>query len=332
MPQPPSSVVRWGIVGPGRIVANQIAPALARSPTSRLVACAASTLPKAEAFASHFAVANFYDNHETLVADPQVDAVFVATPNALHHRMVLAAARAGKHVLCEKPLALTVAHGREMVEACEKARVLLRVGFYLRLEEILVRARTLVRAGALGELRTIALSRTGPALLRAGWRLEAEGGGALYDMAVHLLDLVEWMTGAPFLEIAAASHPDRRRGKPDDTVAILGTLAGGCQAQVRASREVPYAANDLVIEGTRGMLSTSALRWSDEYVLRITTEAGTVEERHAPTAAYALELAHFEREIRGERGLIATGEDGVRAIELSCAVTESIVTRRIVPV
>jgi len=328
----PPTLTRWGIVGPGRIVVNQIAPALARSASSRLVACAASSLAKAEAFARQFDVPRWYDTHEALAADPDVDAVFIATPNALHHRMVLAAARAGKHVLCEKPLALTVAEGHEMVAACERAGVLLRVGFYLRLEEILLRARELVRAGTLGDLRSISLARTGPALLRAGWRLHAEGGGALYDMAVHLLDLVEWMGGARFTAISAASHPDRRDGHPDDTVAILGSLSDGCQALVRASREVPHAANDLVVEGTRGMLATSSLRWSDEYVLRITTDAGTREERFAPTPAYALELAYFEREMRGERGLLATGEDGVRAIALASAVTESIDTRRIVPV
>jgi len=324
--------VRWGIVGPGRIVVNQIAPALARSSGSRMVACAAQSPGKGEAFAREFGLARWHVDHQALCADPEVEAVYIATPNALHHPMVLAAAHAGKHVLCEKPLALTVEHAREMVEACARAGVLLRVGFYLRFEAVLERARTIVRSGVLGELRAISLARTGPALLRAGWRLEAVQGGALFDMAVHLLDLAEWLSGARLTSIAASSHPDRRDGLADDTIAIVGSLADGCQVLARASRETPHAANDLVIEGTRGMLATSSLRWSKTYHLRVVTDAGTVEEHIAASPGYALELAAFERELRGEPGLVATGEEGVRAVELACAVTDSIEQRRIVPV
>jgi len=235
-------------------------------------------------------------------------------------------------VLCEKPLALKVEEGRAMAAACREAGVLLRVGFYIRLEAIMGRIRELLRLGAIGEPRAISLSRSGPALLRTGWRLEGTQGGAMFDMAVHLLDLVEWLTGNRFAQIGASSHPDRKAGLADDTVAILGALGSGCQAQLRASRETPHAANDLVIEGSAGMLATSALRWSERYDLRITTDAGTRVEQFPATAAYALELNCFEREIRGESCGLADAQDGVRAIVLAQAVHESIATRRIVPV
>jgi 1,5-anhydro-D-fructose reductase (1,5-anhydro-D-mannitol-forming) len=327
----PRRPVRWGIVGPGRIVVNQVAPALVASPTSGIVACAASSLARARTFADRFGVPRCHEDYRALVRDAEVDAVYVATPNDLHHPVVLAAADAGKHVLCEKPLALRVDEGRAMVEACRRAGVLLRVGFYLRLEAIMARIRALLQSGAIGDHRAIAMSRNGPALLRAGWRLEAAQGGALFDMAVHLLDLVEWLSGEALAELAASSHPDRRDGYADDTVAILGRLRSGCAVQLRASRETPHAANDLVIEGDRGMIATSALRWADSYELRITDDAGTRVETIAATPAYALELQYFEREMAGEACGLAAGEDGVRAIVLAEAVHAAIVTRRVVP-
>ena len=324
--------MRWGIVGPGRIVISQIAPALVASPGSEIVACAARSLEKAQAFGDRFGVSRCYDDYRALVRDSNVDAVFVATPNDLHYTVVMAAANAGKHVLCEKPLAMRVDEGQAMVDACRRAGVLLRVGFYIRLEAIMERIRVLLGADAIGRPLAISMSRNGPALLRSGWRLEGSQGGAMFDMAVHLLDLVEWLSGEPIVEIAASSHPDRRDGLSDDTVAILGRLRGGCQVQLRASRETPYAANDLVLEGERGMIATSALRWSDTYELRITDDAGTRVEAISATPAYALELQHFERELAGELCVLADGEDGVRAIVLAEAVHAAIVTRRMVTV
>jgi 1,5-anhydro-D-fructose reductase (1,5-anhydro-D-mannitol-forming) len=324
--------VRWGIVGPGRIVVNQIAPALLASPGSEIVACAASSLDKAQAFGDRFGVSRCYADYRALVRDPNVDVVFVATPNDLHYPVVLAAANAGKHVLCEKPLAMRVDEGQAMVDACRSAGVQLRVGFYIRLEAIMERIRNLLGAGVIGRPLAISMARNGPALLRSGWRLEGSQGGALFDMAVHLLDLVEWLSGESLVEIAASSHPDRRDGLPDDTVAILGGLRGGCQVQLRASRETPHAANDLVIEGERGMIATSALRWSDAYQLRIAGDTGTRVETIPATPAYALELQLFERELTGEVCGLAAGEDGVRAIVLAEAVHAAIVTRRMVAV
>jgi predicted dehydrogenase len=151
-------------------------------------------------------------------------------------------------------------------------------------------------------------------------------------MAVHFLDLLPWICGLDFVEIFASSHPDRRGSEADDTVTILGTLNGGCQAVMRASREIPFGENDLVIEGTKGMLATSGFRRADEYILRITNAGGTAEERFPPTPAYQREIEAFEREIRGERSVLPTGEDGVRIIQLASAVLQSIQTRQSIAV
>jgi 1,5-anhydro-D-fructose reductase (1,5-anhydro-D-mannitol-forming) len=316
------------VIGLGGVVVQQIAPAIVNSSHSTLVGCAGSTPEKTRAFAQQFGVKSCYRGIEELAAASDVEAIFIATPNADHHPMVLAAARAGKHVLCEKPLALSIGHGREMVAACHAAGVILRVAFQIRLEEILGRVREILRSGALGELRSVLFERIAPLRQHGAWRDDPRQGGVLFDVAVHLFDQVEWLTDLKVREVSAYSHPDRRSGVADDTVAILGMLGADCHVVVRASREIAYAENDLRVQGTKGMLATSALRWADEHVLRIKTAAGAVEERFAPTAIYQREIEAFAHEVRGGAGVLASGADGVRAIEVASAVLESIQSRR----
>ena len=326
------TAVRWGVIGLGGIVVQQIAPAIVDSTHSTLVGCVGSTPEKTRAFARQFGVESCYGSIEELAAASDVEAIFIATPNADHYQMTMAAARAGKHILCEKPLALRVEDGREMVDACRAAGVIFRVAFQIRLEEILGCVREIVRSGALGELRSVMFERIAPLRQHGAWRDDPRQGGVLFDVAVHLFDQVLWLTGLDIREVSAYSHPDRRLGGADATIAILGMLGADCHVVVRASREIPYAENDLRIQGSKGSLTTSALRWADEHVLRIKTESGIVEERFAATAIYKREIEAFAQEARGGPGVLASGEDGVRAIKIASAVLASIESRRSVAI
>jgi 1,5-anhydro-D-fructose reductase (1,5-anhydro-D-mannitol-forming) len=325
------SIVRWGVVGLGGVVVDSVAPAIVASSGSRLVACAGRNLDNARDVAREFSAERAYATQDELFADPEVELVYIATPNALHKDAVLAAARAGKHVLCEKPLALTVEDGREMDAACRSAGVILRVAFQIRLERMLIRVREIIASGALGELRTIGFERTAPLTQRGAWRHELRQGGVLFDVATHLLDLVPWLTGLSYREISAMSHPDRREGKPDDTIAILARLGDHCNAVIRASREIPFAKNDLIVEGTKGMLTTSPVRYVDEYWLQVKDASGVREERFVPTPIYQREVEVMEGELRGERSLLPGAEEAIQMIALADAIFESIETRRIVP-
>ena len=324
--------IGWGVVGLGGVVIDSVAPAILASPGSRLVACSRRDPANTRDAALALGFERVYASHDELVADPEVDVVYVATPNALHKDAVLAAARARKHVLCEKPLAMSVADAREMAQACDDAGVILRVAFQIRLEGMLHRVRDIVASGELGELRSIAFERTAPLTQRGEWRRDASQGGILFDVATHLLDLIPWLTGLRYREVSAFSHPDRRDGKPDDTIAILATLGDACTAVVRASREIPYAKNDLIIEGTRGILSTSAIRWVDEYHLEVKTAEGVRRERYTPTRIYHREVEAMEAELKGERSLLPDAAEATYMIEVADAIMESIVTRRAVAV
>lgn len=326
------SPIRWGVVGLGWVATDFVAPGIIKSPGSELVACLGSTPEKTRVFAEQFKVAHAHPDLDSLVSDPQVDAVYIALPNVLHHAAVLAAARAGKHILCEKPFALTVEHARDMVRACHDAGVVLRIAHQIRLDAAIIRAREIVRFGRLGRLAEISLERASGLGSRVSWRQDFGQSGVIYDVGVHLLDLIQYVSGKRFIEVAAFTHPDRREQKPDDTMTVLGRLDGDCHALAKATREVASAENNLVIEGSQATLVTSTLRFAKEHVITVRDANGNSEERFPASPAYDLQVQAFETDVRGGRSPLPDGEDSLYTVAVTQAVLQSIAERRIVPV
>jgi 1,5-anhydro-D-fructose reductase (1,5-anhydro-D-mannitol-forming) len=317
--------LRWGLVGLGRHVSEEIVPAMRRSTAVEVVACAGRDVAAAGAFAERFAIAKVHDAFEDLVLDRDVDAVFVATPNTLHAAVVLAAARAGKHVLCEKPLALTAADGHAMVSACRAARVQLRVALHLRFERSLQRVAEILQSGAIGTPRALSIERTAPLAERVPWRSDPkQGGDILFDVGVHLLDLVPRLLATEITAISGLATPEPATSRSADTVTILLRLGNGVQAMIRASRETPFAGNDLVVVGTAGMLRAGPLRWAPEHRITVTTEAGTTEETLPAGDLYRAEIEAFAEDLRDNGHRLATGEEGVHLVALTEAVQRAL--------
>ena len=326
------SPLRWGIVGLGWVAADFVAPAMVKSPGSRLAACLGSSLDKGRAFAERFGVERVHGDLDALMHDPDIDAVYIALPNALHHAAVLAAAHGKKHVLCEKPFAMSVAHAKEMAVACRAAGVILRIAHQIRLDAAVGRAREIVRSGRLGRLAALSLERASGLATRTLWRQDFSQSGVIFDVGVHLLDLTQWVSGQRFVEVNAFTHPDRRRRQADDTITVLGRLDDDCQAVARATREVASAENNLIVEGSEATLITSTLRFARQHVVRVRDRTGTTEERFAASPAYELEVLAFEGELRGERSLLPDGEDSMQIVAVTQAVLQAIEERRSVAV
>ena len=321
----------WGVAGLGWVATDFVVPAMVQA-GQRVVACIGSSPEKTTAFAQRFGVVHACRDLDALLDDPGVDAVYIALPNAMHHAAVLAAAKAMKHILCEKPFAMSVAHAREMVAACREAGVVLRIAHQIRFDAAIVRAREIVRSGRLGRLAAISLERGSANPPRKSWRLDNAQSGVIFDVGVHLLDLIQWVSGQNFVEVSAFSHPDRREGKSDDTITVLGRLAGDCHAVARATREVASAENNLIIEGSEATLYTSALRFAREHVVYVRDKSGVAEERFTPSPAYELEVSAFAADLDGGRSMLADGDDGLRNVAVTVAVLQSIAERRIVAV
>ena len=327
-----AKVVRWGIVGLGWAAADFVAPAMVKSAGSEIVACLGSSAEKTCAFAERFGIARAHQDLDALLGDAGIDAVYVALPNAMHHEAVLAGARANKHMLCEKPFAMRADHAREMADACKKAGVVLRVAHQIRLDAAVTRARDIVQSGRLGKVVAVNLQRTSARPPRKTWRLDNAQSGVMYDVGVHLLDLVQYVTGQKWVEVSAFTQPDRRDGHADDTITVLGRLSGGGHAQVRATREAPQGENGLLIEGSEATLVTSPLRWAKEHVITVRDKNGATEERFAASPAYEFQVQAFEGELRGERSNLPDGDDSAYTVAVTNAVLQSISERRIVVV
>jgi 1,5-anhydro-D-fructose reductase (1,5-anhydro-D-mannitol-forming) len=245
--------------------------------------------------------------------------VYVATPNELHHAVVLAAAGAGKHVLCEKPIALTVDQAAEMVEACESNSVILRVGFQLRFDMAIQFVVQRTRGGALGTPREMSIQRYAPIGEPGAWRREAGPGfGVLLDVGSHLIDLARLILGDNVTKVYATCYPELELGGPDDTALVMLDFDGGCRVVLRCSRELPVADNDIRIYGTKGALMTGPLRWQEESTVTIRAlDAPEQEFRFPTTDLYEAEIDAFGAAIRGEPTPAATGREAVEVVRVA---------------
>lgn len=225
-----SPPLRWGILGCARITRRGLVPGIQGSSSGRLLALASRSRETARAWAAEFGVPRAYGSYDELVADPEIDAVYVPLPNELHREWVLAAADAGKHVLCEKPLALDTREAAAMVEHCRRRGVVLMEAFMWRHQPRTAALRQLVAEGAIGELRLIRASFSFP-IEPGDWRLDPlRGGGSLWDIGCYGLNTARLFAGSEPL----AAQAFARLGPtgvdlgltatlrfPDDILAIL---------------------------------------------------------------------------------------------------------------
>ncbi|HEX6489214.1 MAG TPA: Gfo/Idh/MocA family oxidoreductase [Candidatus Dormibacteraeota bacterium] len=222
--------MRWGALGAAWIAERAVLPAIGASRNGQAVAIASRSADRARDLASKFEIPRVHGSYEALLADPEIDAVYVPLVNSLHRRWCVAALRAGKHVLCEKPLALNAAEGEEMAAAAEAAGRLLMEGFMYRFHP---RMRAL-RAGAV-DVAHLAARFGFPLQAPGNYRLDpALGGGALMDVGCYGVNVARWFLGEPE-RISAAAHVDG----VDMSVAVVLGFAGGATATVWGSFESP---------------------------------------------------------------------------------------------
>lgn len=250
----------WGILATGRI-AGIFAQGVARSQHSRLVAVGSRALPNAERFAREFGVPRAHGSYEALLADPEVQAVYIAVPHPQHVEWAVKAAEAGKHILCEKPIGLNRAEAMVMAEAACEHGVLLMEAFMYRCHPQTAKIVELVRSGALGEVKLVQASFGFNAPFNAASRLwaNASGGGGILDVGCYPVSLARLIAGAmsgrPFLDPVAVTGAGQLHPQTGVDVVAAATLkfANGLVAQVATSVGVGQD-NSARLYGTAGML------------------------------------------------------------------------------
>ncbi|WP_114783652.1 Gfo/Idh/MocA family protein [Botryobacter ruber] len=194
--------VRWGIIGCGDVTEIKSGPAFNKCSNSRLVAVMRRNSEKARDYAQRHGVPKWHSKAQDLILDPEVDAVYIATPPDSHAYYAMAVAAAGKPVYVEKPMALNYAQSRQMLEACQQAQVPLYVAYYRRCLPAFLKVKELLDAGAIGDVRLVNIQLYQPPhpeldQQNLPWRVQPEiaGGGLFFDLAAHQLDLLDYFLG-----------------------------------------------------------------------------------------------------------------------------------------
>jgi 1,5-anhydro-D-fructose reductase (1,5-anhydro-D-mannitol-forming) len=327
-----SQTLGWGIVGLGRIAATEIAPAITASPGGALVTVVSRDQGRAEAFAREHGAASALDDYAKMLADPAVQAVYIATPNAQHPEQVIAAARAGKHVLCDKPLAVTAADARRCVEECRSAGVGLGITFQTRFYDGMAEAAALVRDGGIGRVVTAEAQIGTRGNLPKGWRTDPAlaGMGTLNNIGVHALDILRYLIGSEVSEVAAMTGSEPGY-EVDTTDLVLLRFANGTLAQMSASQAVPHPRDDIALYGTDGRVLAPNLSRPDRgSVISFITCDGEREFPASSRDSYLRLVEAFAAAVTGGRDPSPSGEDGLRSVELTAAIADSIRQGRVI--
>jgi 1,5-anhydro-D-fructose reductase (1,5-anhydro-D-mannitol-forming) len=281
--------IRWGIIGCGDVTEVKSGPGFQKARNSALVAVMRRNATLAEDFARRHGVPRWYTNAQALIDDPEVDAVYVATPPASHREYVLACAAAGKPIYCEKPMALNLAECEELIAACQATDVPLFVAYYRRALPRFLKVKELIDAGAIGDVRFVSVALQMPPHpddldpARLTWRVQPEfsGGGRFVDMGCHMLDFLDYVLG-PIATVEG--HATNRAGlyAAEDTVTAAFEFASGLPG-VGAWCSVAYGNLDLTeVVGSHGKVAFSCF---DASPIKLTT-ASRVTDFPIPNPAH----------------------------------------------
>jgi predicted dehydrogenase len=337
--------VRIGLVGAGAIMRLSHAPTIAATPEAELAGVFDPDSGRADALAAEFG-GKAYRELDSMLEARDIDAVIVATPNAHHEEPVVAAARRGRHVFCEKPLAIDIASARRMVDACAQAGVVLQVGFNQRFWTQVQIAKALLDSGFIGkvhQMRSVYSEKSTayPAATRYRYDLALSGGATIIDLTIHRIDLARHLVGdvsAVSAELANSAMAE----KVDDNVWLMARFAGGARGCLTSNRYSPNIGDGTDLWGTEGTIHIASETLTPFHAapLAVYTERGAADlpdvlrEAHYPDAwwksfdggwitvkpprrsPYLAQMKAFCDSIRHGAPVAVTGVDGLRAQEV----------------
>ena len=253
-----SSKIRYGIIGFGGFAERTIAPAIKATANSELVAIQKRSLSAAEQKARAYSIPLAFDSPEKLASHPDVDAVFIVGTNAARCVETLATAKAGKHVIVEKPMAMNADECRKMIDACERANVKLAVAQMLRYSPLIRRMRELVHTGIIGTPTGVRAEFVYDAsATERTWLFDMKlsGGGPVFDIGVHCLDALRFVLNDEVVVTKSALSPRPTETKTEMSATIALQFFKGTVGSIFCSFETPLGRTFLEVTGTQGAVS-----------------------------------------------------------------------------
>jgi len=333
--------VGYAVIGLGGFAQRAILPGFRHSKKAKLVALVSGGRAKAKRLATKFGAEAFYTYEElpACFGDPQVEAVYIATNNGSHAHFAIQAANAGKHVLCEKPMANSVEECYQMLEACRASGVRLMIAYRKYFEPASLELKRLITSGKLGRLKYIH-SAFGIVLRARGqvgaWHLDPKlaGGGSLPDVGVYCVNTIRWLAGTEPLEASAyqwTTDPETF-SQVDENIAFRLNFPNGLVAQATSSFKAAES-SFLQVHGEKGWAALNpAFQWDLERCLFGQTGDRWFEKKFRVIDELALELDAFADSIRSQREPEPNGVQGMRDVAVMEAIYQSAGEGRTVPI
>ncbi len=310
------ALLRWGIIGCGNVAEHKGGPPLYAVDDSELIAVMRRDQAKAEDFAKRHGAKRVYTNVQQLLADNEINAVYIATPPNLHCEQTILAARSGKHILCEKPMAMTVDECQRMVDACRDVGVSLMIAYYRNHYPNIVKMKTLMDKGAIGDVVLARINCTAYFNPNRNdlknWRLNPEisGGGVLMDIGSHRISLLQYLMGdiASAQGFAETVHLD---AAVDDSAVFSLRFESGAHATANINWNVGVGRDVVEVYGTTGCLRCSPLN-SGKLTLE-TKPDGIVELKQEPLQHTHTGLVeNFVKHLKTGEPIRCSGELGLQ--------------------
>jgi len=316
------NTVRWGIIGCGDVTEKKSGPAFSKVAGSKLVAVMRRNAGAAASYARRHGVPRWYDHAEALIQDPEIDAVYIATPPETHAHYTQQVAMAGKPVYVEKPMARTVTECEAMIEACRKAEVPLFVAYYRRCLPHFVQVKEWLEQGRIGQVYGVQMSLFVPAPVQAtDWRFDAgmAGGGLLYDLGSHQFDALDYLLG-PIAEVQGSARNLAGRYEVEDTVSARWSFESGVEGAALWCFVTDAAAkrDEITIAGSKGAITLSCF---GKTAATLTTQEG-LSQFEAPAPAHVQEglIRSIVAELRGEGLAASHGASALRTARVIEAI------------
>jgi 1,5-anhydro-D-fructose reductase (1,5-anhydro-D-mannitol-forming) len=330
-------MLRWGLVGASTIGREWMVPAINAQPDSTVAAVASSSPERARRHAGELGIPKAFASVGDLLAEPTIDAIYISTTNEWHEPQALAAIAAGKHVLCEKPLALTLDSAHRMVTVAAGAGVVLGTNHHLRNAATHRKMRELIETGIVGHplaARVFHAVYLPPHL--QSWRIDRPeaGGGVILDITVHDADTLRFALGDEVAEVTAmAANQGMGQAGLEDAVMGVMRFRNGVIAQFHDAFTVPHASTGFEVHGTEGSLYGRDVM-TQRAIGSVSLRRGGSEEdvpiNHENL--YERSVRCFNAAIHGEGEPAATGADGVQSLVVALAVREAAETGQTVRV
>jgi len=317
------SKVRWGVLGVAKIAMEKVIPAMQKAELCEIAAIASRDAAKAQQAAAKLGIPKAYGSYENLLADPDIDAIYIPLPNHLHVPWSIRCAEAGKHVLCEKPIGLNAGEARELIQARDRTQVKIGEAFMVRSHPQWLRAREVVRSGRIGDLRVIAgffsYSNSDPKNIRNQADI---GGGGLMDIGCYPINLSRWLFDAEPQRVVGLMERDPTFGTDRRTSVLLDYPSGQCTFTC-STQLVPYQRMQLL--GSRGRIEVEIpFNAPPDCATRLFLDGET--EEFPVCDQYNLQGDAFSRSILEDGPVPVPLEDALQNMAVIDAVLRSVTT------